>query len=204
MHQQIMLALAAAGIVDGNAWDPATKSIYAYLSGADLVLEASAPYGTARGLRPLAGNCYFSAKPYAPNSGETVGIGVCDATVDTSSYLISVGDSNFSFGCWPQNGTAWGGNVAIGSAGSSATSDIQIAVRVTSRRCWVRRAGGGWVGGGDPALDTSPTYTLSGSGLIYPMGSISGVAGGAKITLHKDASQTTGVVPAGFTAANWA
>lgn len=198
--------VAAGPVVTDNAWDPTKASPRALLSNSNLTVAIQAGagiYGTVGAVKAVTGLCYFSGTPNASGGGETAALGLGDSTVTFTDGATWVGDGSLSAGCWPNVGTVYFGGSSVGSAGSSATSDIQIAVRVSSRRVWIRRAGGAWVGGGDPAADTSPTCTLTGTGSIFPMASISAGSASA-ITLHKDAAQTTGTVPSGFTPANWA
>lgn len=186
-----------------NAWDGVVKSPRALMSDSDLKLQDSAgsgTYATARSRLALADMGYFSATPNAPAAGETCGFGMADETAAFTSGSTWAGNTNLSGAVWSQAGTGYFNGSSVGSGGSSASSDIQGCRR--GRRGWLRRAGGGWIGGGDPALDTSPTFTISGSGKIYLIGSITAGAL-ATLTIHKDAASTTGVVPAGFTAASW-
>src|SRR5690606_40533481 len=68
--------------------------------------------------------------------------------------------SSSSVGVYAENGNIYSGGSVIGSVGSLASpDDIQIAVRVATRRIWIRQAGGAWVGGGDPAADTDRKST---------------------------------------------
>src|SRR5690606_25453812 len=82
-----------------------------------------------------------------------------------------------------------------------ADSEAQIAVRVASRRYWMRINGGAWIGGGDPASDTTPTGILPGTGAIYIAASIDsrGTPDGT-VQLPATPADVTGVVPPGFIA----
>lgn len=192
-------------VVTDNEWSSIVKNARALLSNSNLRLQDSAgpgTYATARATKALDDMCYFSATPNAPAGGEICAFGAADDTAAFTGNNTWAGDSNLSGACWPWAGTVYLNGASVGSAGASTSSDIQVAARTLARRFWLRRAGGSWVGGGDPVTDTSPTFILSGSGLIYPMASIT-AGSAATITIHKDAATTTGLVPAGFTAANW-
>ena len=197
---------------DENVWDSTNKSEWAVLAADDTelrnILGPSDNYANARSVRPLAGKCYFSARVRTPYGGATVGLGVADGAWSPASSANWIGNaaSNVAVAAWFMNGNVYTNGSIIGNLGSSSDAQIQIAVDVSTRKVWVRRDGGAWLGGGDPAAGTSPTLTLPGSGDIYVAATLS--ANSSPNTnfyakLARNASEVTGTVPSGFTAANW-
>lgn len=112
---------------------------------------------------------------------------------------------DFTFSQWTM---WWSANygmaeAASGSEGVSgtipATYRAKLAIRESSRRFWLQRNSGGWVGGGDPAADTSPTFVMGGSAGIYIGASLDPNTSGNQVELltpddYEDAP------PTGFTA----
>jgi hypothetical protein len=118
-----------------------------------------------------------------------------------------MGQFNVHGAVYASAGNQYFGNIRVATAGGVITlGSVQIAVRVATRRVWVRRDGNAWQGGGDPAADTNPSFTLSGTGAIYAVATLTkaGWTPSRYVEIHPDAASTTGVVPSGFTAANWA
>jgi len=188
-----------------NSWNPAHKSPRAVLFTADRQLgngTAAGSYANVRTLLPLRGLCYVSSTLPNVLGGDVLGFGIID---ETESLIVSdhyVGGGMGSVALWAPNGTVYYGGSVLGNAGG--TGDAQIAVRVATRRVWVRRNGGGWVGGGNPAADTSPTAILPGSGRLYAAASMdAAVPTATRMTLGHIAAATSGAVPTGFTAAAW-
>lgn len=210
--QQLLASYAEASAPGLSAtWDSAQKSVPAVLSAGDLRLTAntgvSGTYANTRSTRGLQGLAYISAEIGTAAAGAVYGFGVADATWNVTSASVYCGGSgSTSVGLWGPNGATYFNNSVIFSGGTgSAPANVEIAVRVATRRVWIRRSGGAWLGGGDPAADTSPTATLSGSGVIYAAASVtrSGALSTWFVELDPNAAATTGTVPTGFTAANW-
>lgn len=70
--------------------------------------------------------------------------------------------------------TLWFANYGMPqeSSGSTSASGTQprtdrIRVAVSGRSFWFAIGAGAWLGGGDPAAGTSPTFTLAGSAPVY-------------------------------------
>lgn len=163
-------------------------------------------YANARSLRPLRGLAYLSLEAQTDALGSVLGVGVCDAALDLSSASNYVGISTGSVALWLPSGNVFVNGSSIGNAGTGPNlTTVEIAVRVGSRRVWIRRSGGSWVGGGDPVADTSPTATLAGTGNIFAAASLSpaSATAGRYAELDVDAESTAGAVPAGFVPANW-
>lgn len=202
----IGLARPAAGAVAAdNAFDPANKSSRATLLTSNRQManntSGSGAYANARSLLPVTGLCYLSAQILNTASGEVLAFGVTDESVAWSNASNYAGNTTASVAVWAPNGNVYFGGSVVGTALSGA-GDAQIAVR--GRRVWVRRDSSPWVGGGDPATDTSPTCVLTGTGRIFAVATIDQVvASTIRTTLAHNAAATTGAPPAGFTPANW-
>ena len=192
-----------------NAFDPAFLSVPAVLSVTNLRLTANLAavgnYGNSRALKAVTGMCYLSFVVGITSSGAVVSPGLGDATWGGTSAAVYAGSTSTSIGVWGPNGDVYVNGSVVGNVGAIAAGDfVQIAIN-TSRQVWVRKGGGAYVGGGDPAAGTSPTATLSGSGDIYPIGSVDRLSTTAPryVQLAPDAASTTGTAPSGFTKANW-
>lgn len=206
----LISAPAGGGGGGGQTWNPSHKSSIAVLSSGDLrltSLTSGGTYGVTRGTRACVGLCYFSMLVGFTASGSVCGGGVADATTDLTLTTNYPGIDNKSITAGSPNGSITFNNTNVGSAGSLANPDnIEVAVRVSTRRVWIRQNGGSWVGGGDPAADTTPTATLTGTGDIFPAAWVASLATSASryVEINPTAGTTTGTVPSGFTAANWA
>lgn len=202
---------AAGGGASDVKWDSAHKSTPAVLSSGDLRLAANTgvagTYANARSTKAIQGLCYLSFRVGAPAGGATNAAGIADAVLDFTNASNWAGQVNGSVGAYLASGAIYKGGSVVGNLGALGTdSELQFAIRVASRRVWIRKPGGAWIGGGDPAADTTPTTTLGGTGDLYAVGTITrlGATSGHFCDLHPDAGSTTGDVPSGFTAAGFA
>jgi hypothetical protein len=192
-----------------NSWDAATATVSATFDESEQRLLADAAstgtYANARSERALSGLCYFSGVVASP-SGELAGFGVVQGSVDVSSAAFWVGSFAGGVGAWASLGNVYRNNTAGGAVASGTEIAVEFAVRVSERKVWIRASGGAWVGGGDPAANTSPTWTLSGSDDLYACGTIerAGATSARYVRLHGTSGATTGTPPSGFTAASWA
>lgn len=200
--------------VTEDGWDTGEVSGNAELKRGQRALVLSAEgasntYGSTRSAKSIAGLCYLSAQVYRSDAGNETAFGIADATVDTTDNTLRLGDTTASVALWTADGNVYTNGSSVGNAGSFAADDfwdVEVAVRVSTRKVWVRQSGGAWVGGGDPAADTSPTATLTGAGALYVVGSIDQaptVTFPIEVRLATTADDTTGTAPVGFIAANW-
>lgn len=181
-----------------TAWDASRLSPLGALSESAYVLGAggSGQYANCRSLSLITGLVYTSAWA-TRGTGTNWGVGLMDATVAAGNGAwVGAGQSA---GIW-QEGRVYQGGAVLHYVGSfSVASDVQIAVRAASRRYWMRVNDGAWIGGGNPATDTTPTGTLPGTGAIYIAGSIDSRSGtSGTIRLPTTSAGITGAVPAGF------
>lgn len=201
MLRRLLIADASGGTAL-TAWNPGYLSPSATVAAANTELRAAttATYANSRSLSPLSGDVYFSAR-CEKGLAANYGFGITDAAVSLTSAGRYTGDQN-SIGLWYEGRVYMGGTSIHMPGALTASVDIEVAVRVASRRIWLRRSGGAWIGGGDPAANTTPTGTLGGTGALYIAGSLDPRAGGtanALIRLPTNPVGVTGVAPAGFT-----
>lgn len=208
--QQVMAAQrVSGGVVASVTWDPATKTAATVLSMSNIRASTtsgtSGNYASARSTKAVQGLGYFSAAVTPNGSGDVVGLGIADAAFALATTTRWVGDGTNSVGIWGPATTGYFNGASLGASLGNG-SLLEIAVRAATRRVWIRANGGAWNGGGNPAADTSPTAVITGSGALYLVTSIdrSGASSDRFINIAPDAASTTGAVPAGFTAANWA
>jgi hypothetical protein len=206
-----MPARRLAAVVTPGVWDVATKSAPADIDSGDLRLyapNAGGSYANAKSTKALVGDAYISAQvSFGGATGEVLGFGLCDASFDTSNAALYAGETANSCAMWGPNANVYNNNSVIGSSGTFPTSgvlSVEIAVKVATRRVWIRRNGESWVGGGDPEANSTPTLTLSGTGAIHALGCVSAVQSVSRnVTLRNTALDSLGTVPSGFIAANW-
>lgn len=199
-------------IDDVQMWEPAQSTPGTFFPADNTYRILNGSYGTyanSRARKACAGKCYFSARIDWGGSGAVAGFGLVDATRDTRVPSSYPGQNTRGFDAEVPNGAVYFNGSSLGTLPGGPISvdpvSLEFSVIELTREVWVRRSGQAWMGGGDPALGTTPTLTLAGSGAIFPTAWISAPGGPAySVTLDVDAASTTGAVPSGFTAANWA
>lgn len=168
-------------------------------------------YGFVRGINGrTTGKLYWETTVTTLPAGGRFGCGV-DASLDNGlTYTTQqLGDAAGQWG-WTQNGATAGAvrNGGFTSATAAAQGDvICCAVDLGANAIWIRVNGGTWIGGGNPAAGTSPTF----SGLSIPVNSFWGdyrpcaLAGiGVTLTANFGSSAFAFGVPAGFGGWPWA
>ena len=171
-----------------NTWSPASLSPPSVLDLSDARVRADAAisgdYANARSVKAISGKCYFSVYVTCSASGANVGAGVGDATWVSSNAAHyaggSSGSGSLTVGLWGVNRSVYFNGSVIATAAGGFTSNagyVQVAVDTATRKVWLRVGGAAWVGGGDPATGTLPTATLSGSGALYVVATVSKLMG---------------------------
>lgn len=113
---------------------------------------------------------------------------------------------DFTFSQW----TMWwsvnygmGANEANGSDSNTgvvpSTYRARMAVRAGTRRFWIQKDAAGWVGGGNPETDTTPSFILNGTADIYLGASLDPNTSGNQVELLTPDNYLY-APPAGFTA----
>ena len=202
MLRRLMMAGGGGVVPMLTTWNPGYLSPAAAVAASNTELHASssATYANSRSLSILSGDVYFSAR-CERGSSKNFGFGVADASVNLTASGSYVG-GGASIGLWQEGRIYAGGSALVSGLAVATMQDIEIAVRTSSRRVWIRRTGSAWIGGGDPVANTTPTYTLGGTGVIHVAGSLDARTGGtanALIRLPTNPVNVTGVAPAGFT-----
>lgn len=210
-QQQLMMAMGAPAVVQ-TTWDPVNKA-------SDIVLEsgntvATSPSGTAgTGGTVVSASGKTAGKFYAEvlctqlySSWLSTGAGLHIGTASLSAYVG--GDSN-GWGTW---GAGSGGDsrMTFHSASSANTTTVaanaggeacRIAVDIDAGKLWLSYFGGtAWIGGGDPAAGTSPTFTFTAGSSCYLAATPRSSSGGAsctKLALVAPSSWAN-AAPAGF------
>lgn len=176
-----------------GGWDPASTINGGTLDTANRVYtgDSGSGYSHVRGILEITGLRYFSAVTTGVAGQQGVGIARDGASPLTSADYV--GDVGSAVAGWGASDGVYHNGSRIFAVSSSAW---EFAVRASSGRVWVRASGGAWLGGGDPAADTSPTCTLTGSGALRACATCALDTSTAR--LHS-AAETTGTPPSGFT-----
>jgi len=215
-----------AGQVITATWSPLSKyqSESSVLSSGNTTLTANTAatgnYANAVSSREVLHLGYYSGY-VETNSGDNAGIGTMQvsrtnpAAEAPGNSSFFVGNTGASLGLWVNSGAVYRFGASTISGTSTLTAAVEIAVRrvllsgtTFQYRVWLRRSGGSWIGGGDPAADTSPTHAVSvaTSTNYYCIGASLTRAGANSsrfALIHGDAASTTGTPPAGFAKALW-
>lgn len=192
--QSIVVSSATSSAV----WDQTSAVNCTFTTTKKYAATSFGSYGNAVTDTSISGKTYFEVT--LGNSASTVNnaVGISDLTSLTTSRYV--GDSTSSVGIWPggSNGVFYNTS-KIFTPGLSLGS-VRVGVAVDGRKVWIRANGGAWYGGGDPALGTSPTATLSGTSALRVMGTSRNpnTASGDYITLCSAPSEITGTPPSGF------
>ena len=182
-------------------WNPLDKSSGITLSNGDSRADGSGGYNNVRSTSSVSGKRYFEMLiNVTTTGGNSAGHGVADGTEGLNSPSYA-GATNLSAGLWIPPGNVFKNGASIGfGIGPQAVgvTRTEWAVDSATRKVWVRKHGGSWLGSGDPTAGTSPTVTLSGSGGIFAMATP--YTAGEWSDLVSDPANMTGAAPSGFTA----
>lgn len=181
-----------------------------YLSVASRDDSASDGYRMVRGVNGrTTGKLYWEVQATTLPAGARFGAGLDASRQDGQTYdTQQLGDFPGQWG-FTQNGST---ALAISNSGSAAATVVAQGDRVCfaadlgTGRLWVRVNGGAWIGGGDPAAGTTPTF----SGLAVPGGSFWGdfrpcalPGNGVTLTANFGSQAFAHSVPAGFSGWPW-
>lgn len=137
-----------------------------------------------------SGKWYWEMEPFTSTSGMNCFVGVMDA----SSAVTSVTSGPY----WLRsNGASSGFTSGVG--GFTDNDNIGFALDVDSGKLWVRKNGGAWAGGGDPAAGTTPSATPP-TGVTWKASvAADNDADSHVFTLKPTAGTAAYAAPAGFT-----
>jgi hypothetical protein len=190
-------AVMGSGVppVSYTTLNPADKSVLVALSGGDLVASAlSASAGFARSVKAITAPSYFEGVFTAGSgTGASHAIGVVKSTATLSSSMgYSTADGWSIWG--PSEGARSGGVTAFPTP--AVIGDVVgVACDPSAGKIWLRINGAAWLGGGNPAAGTSPTFSgLTGTlhAGACPWGA------GHVITMRFDPASFSDPAPSGF------
>lgn len=201
--------LSLIQVTFATTWDPMTTPALGVLTNGNATYGSSSasPIYTVFGRYRLAGKSYFEyqiASVSTLNAYARAGIAtsIFDRTLNLLGLIPVGGGGGYSIAevAVPTGVVAQGTNVGNVDAAARTTSmRVRVAVDVTTRKVWIGAVGSvGWVGGGDPATGTTPTYTVPGTDPLWPAASLD--SNPQTITIVSLASDLLGSAPAGFTA----
>jgi hypothetical protein len=172
---QMQMMMAA---ISGGLWSPTNHSSDISLLDNGLSALCSGTVGGGIGLSDTSktsGKYYVELLCVSGGSGaaKTTAFGLQLSPFSLSQYL---GQSSVGYGSWSQGATGQTRNTYNGGVPTNASGTLvepsgeigRIAVDVGAGKLWLTWWGNTtWLGGGDPALGTSPTYTFTGGSTTY-------------------------------------
>lgn len=186
-------------------WNPADMGAYITLSLSDKRATSTHLAGAntiVRSTGAITGKRYFEMVVFRNGySGEVTAGGVAS---NAASLLTYLGQTSDACGVWSPGGGVYVSSSkirTISGLGVATTQRLDFAVDATNNasiKIWIRKSGGSWEGGGDPATGTTPTATIAITGSLY-----------AAATPYQDPcyeellanpADMTGTAPSGFTA----
>lgn len=196
-HHGILLGSGAAPAV---TWNPADRDAAIILSNGNLTMASSlGGWRTGRATVSKSSGKWYDEAIMAGQSGTLSDIfGVCTGTYSLTTFIGSGG------GGWGIQGAGAAGQIRTFLAGSNADhaglittgQRAKIAIDIDAGNGWMAKVGAAWIGGGDPAAGTSPTFTFTpGTTLFFAGSAFSGTSG----TITRVAGSYTDTVPSGFT-----
>jgi hypothetical protein len=201
--QQLLASYGAAAPAFTYAtWNPADKSGIISLSGGDLIATRDAGTGWAAVRATIgknSGKWYFEITRSAGSDKTQSIYGLIKSGSSLSNFPGSaagdVGCQPFSTASVNRYSAGFLGTVA-GQSDVAIGGGMQFAVDASLGRIWAKTFGAaGWIGGGDPAANTTPTFAVTATTLFPAFaGNLAGVAG----TANFGASAFVGTVPSGF------
>jgi hypothetical protein len=151
--------------------------------------------GLVRSEFPITTQTYFEFDVVAAaGTGDTVFFGICDGR----STLTAKIDANTSGLCIAlPSRKVFANGVELGVLDGTGQR-FGVAVDPVTRSVWVRSTDGTWLGGGDPATDTAPTYVLGGAASL--LAAAEPFKTGSSVALISWPTGLQGAAPTGFEA----
>jgi hypothetical protein len=203
--------LGGSTAVDSLNPDPEVTSSTLTLTNTDLTFEgtAAAWYGGKGVYWHTTGKKYFEITNDANiDAGLLCGLGDASADFTTPGNYVGNYIANTvmgkSWGIWANRSAGvitYGDDTSATPSGTPITTGgrINVAVDFDAGKMWFG-LDGSWVGSGNPASGTNPTYTFTPNAALYAAISVYGV--GQIATLNFGASVFTDTVPSGFSSWN--
>lgn len=162
-----------------DMWDSAKKASDVTLSNNDLDCDSNSTTGGGSVLSVTGkntGKFYFEVEQvqqYATNAGYLTGFSIGTGT--ESSYPGATSSSRGLASTTSGSDTWDSGAPSNNDSGGAATIGEyhRWAIDIDAGKAWAgisNRSSGAWIGGGDPAAGTSPTFTFTPGSTIYLMG----------------------------------
>lgn len=158
-------------------WSPTNKASDVVLTNGGKDVYSTS--GAATGGVVLSDSGKSSGKFYAEfsiqSSGSTsqaMGVGVHNGTSNLTLYL---GQAAAAWGAWVEGAAGGSRRTYNNNTGANLVSRAlslgqiaRVAVDITAGKLWLAHFGSSsWLGGGEPAAGTSPTYTFTPSGTYF-------------------------------------
>lgn len=170
-HHGLLLAGSSSSLIQ-TVLSSTNKASDVILSNSDTQAESNSTSGGGIVLSVSgkgSGKYYFETKvTQVYSSNNSMGVGVHRGTSGLTTFLGGDADG---WAIWDIGVTAgsqtYTNNVASNSAGSGdfvVNATQRIALDLDNGRVWLaasNRSSGAWIGGGDPAAGTSPTYSFT-------------------------------------------
>ena len=190
-------------------WNPVYKNATVATTDGNLSANSGASAAVHRmifGTQGFTTASYFEITTSGGTTAMVSIVGVGQATTGTADGVY-VGSYSKSFGLgYATNAAYWyvnGATNANGAATNLVDGTWGFAVDPANGKAWVRNTLGNWIGGGDPAAGTLPTFTWTSDGLPwFPVMSFYNVATTFVVILNAGQRSYSFTVPSGFSALN--
>ena len=200
---------AAGDIGNYCTWNPVYKNATVAATDGNLSANSGATSSTHR---MIFGSLGFTTASYfeiTTSGGSTTMVSIVGAGQATTGTAdgVYVGSFSKSFGLgYATNAASWystGATNANGAATNLVDGTWGFAVDPANGKAWVRNTSGSWIGGGDPAAGTLPTFTWTSDGLPwFPVMSFYNIATTFVGILNAGQRSYAFTAPSGYSALN--
>ncbi len=190
-------------------WNPVYKNATVAATDGNLSANSGATSSTHRMIFGTLGFTTASYFEITTSGGSTTMVSIVGAGQATTGTAdgVYVGSFSKSFGLgYATNAASWyatGATNANGAATNLVDGTWGFAVDPANGKAWVRNTSGSWIGGGDPAAGTLPTFTWTSDGLPwFPVMSFYNIATTFVGILNAGQRSYAFTAPSGFSALN--
>lgn len=192
-------ATGGAGSPAAGYFDPTWNAGFATYRESDRTFKGSGTWSNARSLNSQAvGKWYAEIYIIDQEYNYSSAIGLATAAYTSTDALV--GNNSISWGMQSSDNITGArlrhNNAYAGTAITPAVTEnsyMRVAVDFNAGKAWFGNSTA-WIGGGDPATGTSPTFTFTPNTPLYLIGGSSG----SIIRLATKTNELLGVVPTGF------
>lgn len=130
-------------------------------------------------------------------------LGVANATETLTGNFLGQTANSWGLQCDDNGGDAGNARMFHNSSelgrvtAIAASSYARVAVDFDAGDAWIGNASA-WVGGGDPAAGTTPTFTFTPGATLFLAAALNSTGGTAAARARTAASQMVGSIPSGF------